>query len=232
MRPLSGGPDDDHNFLFYLHFHVFLPVLRAPAGLLFLLLCFRHYGMPLRPEIRYGMQSCNPVVWKFPSMKPQVMLMTVIAGLAWIIPAPAAAARLTYIEQFECTREPWGMPIPATLAALRKLGTLKRETVQPGDVPGNRVFEYDGLAVWTVDARAQPGQVVVERIEVTSPRWQWSSWANVGDTLDAALERLRWPAAAKGPKLEFGGDADAVSLYVDGGRIVRIVYTCYAGHGA
>lgn len=151
----------------------------------------------------------------------------VFAGLAFAAAATDAPG-LTYIEQFECLREPWGMPVPETLATLRRLDALKRETADPG---GRRVFEYDGLTIWTVDAKADAGRVVVERIEVTGPQWQWSSWANVGDTLDAVLERLRWPEAAKGPKLEFGGEADSVALYVSDGRIVRIVYTCYAGNG-
>lgn len=142
----------------------------------------------------------------------------------------ADAPGLTYIEQFECTREPWGMPIPESLAALRRLDTLKRETVDPAG--GRRMFEYDGLTVWTVDVKAGAGRVAVERVEVTGPRWEWSSWANVGDTLDAALERLRWPEVVKGPKLEFGGEADSVALHVRDGRIVRIVYTCYAGDDA
>lgn len=149
-------------------------------------------------------------------------------GLVLLPAAPLSAAGLSYIEQFECTREPWGMPIPDTHAALRRLGTLKRETVSPGFNPGKdgRVFEYDGMTVWTTGA--ETGRIMVDRIEITSQRWQLSSWANVGDELDSALRRLGWPAVAKGAKMEFGSDADSVALHVNDGRIVRIVYTCNA----
>lgn len=147
---------------------------------------------------------------------------------------PVSAAGLSYIEQFECTREPWGMPIPDTHAELRRLDTLTRETVNPGFTPGRdgRVFEFEGLTVWTTGARADDEHVMVERIEITSQRWQWSSWANVGDELDTVLRRAGWPAVTKAPKMEFSGDADSVALYVNNGRVVRIVYTCNAAQGS
>ena len=165
-------------------------------------------------------------------MKRLLASFTIAVGLIWGVSVPAAG--LSYIEQFECTREPWGMPIPDTYAALRQLGALKRETVNPGFTPGRdgRVFEYDGLTLWTLDAKAKSGRIMVERVEITSPRWQLSSWANVGDALDSVLQRAGWPAVTKGPKMEFSGDADAVALYVKAGRIARIVYTCNAAQGA
>lgn len=144
--------------------------------------------------------------------------MLVLLGLS------PARAQLTYIEQFDCLRAPLGLQLPEHADGLRRIGSLRHETV---GVDGEHLFEFDGLKVWTADVPGRTGTLRIARVEVTSPRWQLSTWANIGDTQQAVLERAGWPAAGPGPRLEFGGDTDAVTLHFGGERVVRIVYTCY-----
>lgn len=137
-----------------------------------------------------------------------------------------AYAQLSYIEQFSCRRAPLGLQLPEHADGLRRIGSLRHETVESD---GDRLFEFDGLRIWAADVAGRTGALRIARVEVTSPRWQLSTWANIGDTRQAVLERAGWPAAGPGPRLEFGGDTDAVTLHFDGGRVARIVYTCYGG---
>jgi hypothetical protein len=150
-----------------------------------------------------------------------------LAVVALVLPGLSPAyAQLSYIEQFSCLRSPLGLQLPEHADGLRRIGSLRHETVESG---GDRLFEFDGLRIWAADVRGRTDALRIARVEVTSPRWQLSSWANIGDTRQAVLERAGWPAAGPGPRLEFGGDTDAVTLHFDGERVVRIVYTCYGG---
>lgn len=137
-----------------------------------------------------------------------------------------AVGQLTYIEQFSCRSGPLGLQLPEHVDGLRRIDSLRHETVE---ADGERLFEFDGLRIRAADVPGRTGALRIARVDVTSPSWQLSSWANIGDTRQAVLERAGWPAAVPGPRLEFGGDTDAVTLHFDGGRVARIVYTCYGG---
>jgi len=159
-----------------------------------------------------------------------VILAMVLCGL----PCAAQAKDDRYVETLACIGGPFGLGVPPTYSALRKLGPIEREATAVPDGPADgkavrRAIWFPGLVLDLYSFPDQPERYLLASATITDPRWTLAGPLHVGQTLDDARQHLAALGVTLGPSLSLGGDGDTITLKLSGNAISEIDYSCYTG---
>ena len=165
-------------------------------------------------------------------------ILRAVAGIvALSVSGPIAIAQdepqPVYVKDLSCTEGPFRLHLPSTYQAVRAIGHLRDEKViqvqswEKYKTEDRQLF-FDGLRLDVVTFSNDNTRYLVAGAVVTTSGWSFAGGFRVGQSIDTALSRLGAKTGARSEIL-LGGDADALRLGVNGGKVVRIAYECYTG---
>jgi len=150
------------------------------------------------------------------------------------LPCAAYAKDDRYIDTLTCIGGLFGLGVPPTYSALRKLGPIERESTAAPDGPADgkalrRAIRFPGLVLDLYTFPDQPERYLMASATITDPRWALAGPLRVGQTLDNARKHLAALGVTLGPSLSLGGDTDTITIKLAGNVISEIDYSCYTG---
>jgi hypothetical protein len=134
-------------------------------------------------------------------------------------------------KQVSCSKGPFRVKLPKTYAALKRMGTLKRERVlYEEDLGTHRVaareLRFVGLEMVVYTSSGKPGQYQLARIAVLTPRWRITGPLRVGTATGVALKGIPVKPMPRNGEITLEGEHDSILLTVGGGRLQAIDYEC------
>jgi hypothetical protein len=131
-----------------------------------------------------------------------------------------------------CTDGPYGLHLPASYEALRRLGALRDDRVLPAPIRPNpaaeqRELSFNGLRLIILRAKLDPANYQVLSADVTGRGWKIAGTLRVGALLpvhvgDVDTRQLRGRGV-----VEFIGESkDVLRVRRSGRRISSITYLC------
>lgn len=155
-----------------------------------------------------------------------------LALLAVSIPGKAADTSF-YAEPVSCTDGPYGLHLPDSYDALRKIGTLRDDRVLPGQIRPNpaaeqRELTFQGLRLIIERAKLDPTNYQVVSAEVTGRGWKIAGLLKVGGLLPAKVADVDTRQLRGRGVVEFIGEGnDVLRVRRSGRRISSISYLCH-----
>jgi len=152
--------------------------------------------------------------------------------LLFMTGAAQAADSSYFAEPVSCTGGPYGLHLPASYEALRKLGALRDDRVLPGQVRPNpaaeqRELSFTGLRLTIVRTKLDPANYQLVSAEVTSGGWKIAGPLRVGGLLPLKIADVDTRQFRGRGVVEFIGESkDVLRLRRSGRRISSITYLC------
>ena len=137
-----------------------------------------------------------------------------------------------YAGPVSCTDGPYGLRLPDSYDALRKIGALRDDQVLPGPIlpsPGaeQRELTFNGLRLTILRRKLDPTNYQVLSAEVTTRGWKIAGPFTVGGLLPARVGGIDTRQLRGRGTVEFIGDGkDVVRMRRSGRRISSITYLC------
>lgn len=138
-----------------------------------------------------------------------------------------------YAEPVSCTDGPYGLHLPDSYDALRKLGALRDDRVLPGQLqprPGaeQRELTFHGLRLTILRKKLDPANYRVLSADLTSGGWKIAGPFKVGSLLPAKVGDVDTRQFRGRGIVEFIGETkDVVRMRRSGRRISSITYLCH-----
>ena len=146
----------------------------------------------------------------------------------------ANAADASYFaEPVSCTDGPFGLHLPDSYEALRRIGALRDDRVLPGLLrtdPGaeRRELSFSGLRLTILRAKLDPANYQVLSADVTSGQWKIAGSLRVGGLLPAKVADVDTRQFRGRGVVEFIGESkDVLRVRRSGRRIASITYLCH-----
>jgi hypothetical protein len=145
-----------------------------------------------------------------------------------------AADTSYYAEPVSCNGGPYGLRLPDSYDALRRIGALRDDRVLPGEVRANpaaeqRELSFSGLRLTIVRTKLDPANYQVLSAEVTGAGWKVAGPFKVGALLPARVADVDTRQFRGRGVVEFIGESkDVVRVRRSGRRISSISYLCSA----
>ena len=148
--------------------------------------------------------------------------------------ATANAADASYFaEPVSCTDGPFGLHLPDSYDALRRIGALRDDRVLPGlfrATPGaeRRELSFSGLRLTILRAKLDPADYQVLSADVTNSQWKIAGSLRVGGLLPAKVADVDTRQFRGRGIVEFIGESkDVLRVRRSGRRISSITYLCH-----
>lgn len=152
----------------------------------------------------------------------------------WLLVQPAHAADASYFaEPVSCTDGPFGLHLPDSYDALRRIGALRDDRVLPGLLrtepdAERRELSFSGLRLTILRAKLDPANYQVLSADVTSGQWKIAGSLRVGGLLPAKVADVDTRRFRGRGTVEFIGESkDVLRVRRSGRRIASITYLCH-----
>lgn len=147
---------------------------------------------------------------------------------------PAQAADASYFaEPVSCTDGPFGLHLPGSYDALRRIGALRDDRVLPALLrsdPGaeRRELSFSGLRLTILRPKLDPASYQVLSADVTSGQWKIAGPLRVGGLLPVKVADVDTRQFRGRGIVEFIGESkDVLRVRRSGRRISSITYLCH-----
>jgi hypothetical protein len=158
----------------------------------------------------------------------------IVFSLALAAAAPAGAADTSYFaEPVSCSGGPYGLRLPDSYEALRRIGTLRDDRVLPAQlrpVPGaeQRELVFSGLRLTILRKKLDPANYQVLSADLTGRGWKIAGPLHVGGLLPAKMADVDTRQFRGRGVVEFIGETkDVLRVRRSGRRISSITYLCH-----
>jgi hypothetical protein len=137
-----------------------------------------------------------------------------------------------YAEPVSCTEGPYGLRLPDSYDALRKIGTLREDRVLPAQLLPDRGAEqrelvFHGLRLTILRRKLDPTNYQVLSADVSARGWKIAGPFAVGGLLPAKVGDVDTRQLRGRGIVEFIGEGkDVVRMRRSGRRISSITYLC------
>jgi hypothetical protein len=137
-----------------------------------------------------------------------------------------------YAEPVSCSDGPYGLRLPDSYDALRRIGTLRDDRVLPGQLrasPGaeQRELSFHGLRLTILRTKLDPANYQVISAEVSTGSWKITGPFRVGGVLPVKVGDVDTRQLRGRGVVEFIGEGkDVVRMRRSGRRISSITYLC------
>jgi hypothetical protein len=138
-----------------------------------------------------------------------------------------------YVDELSCSSGPYGLQLPKTYEALRKLGPLVSERLVREENLGRykaryRDLVFSGLRLGVVTFGDDADRYEVTSAEIRSPRWRIAGPFRQGQALPPVVGDVATRALPGSATVEFSGEEDTVRVRLVGRRISVLTYLCVA----
>jgi hypothetical protein len=154
-------------------------------------------------------------------------------ALAFLLQSAQAADASYFAEPVSCTDGPFGLHLPGSYDALRRIGALREDRVLPGLLrsdPGaeRRELSFSGLRLTILRAKLDPASYQVLSADVTSGQWKIAGSLRVGGLLPVKVADVDTRQFRGRGIVEFIGESkDVLRVRRSGRRISSITYLCH-----
>ncbi len=136
-----------------------------------------------------------------------------------------------FVDKISCDSGPYGLKLPETYDALRKIGPLRGEKLLReqdfGDYRARyREIQFNGLRLVVVTYSNDPGNYKVVSAEIRSPHWKIAGPFRQGAALPPRVGDVDTKSIRSSSTVEFSGDADTVRVRLVGRRASVLTYLC------
>ena len=136
-----------------------------------------------------------------------------------------------FVDKLSCDSGPYGLKLPETYDALRKLAPLKSERLVRDQDFGtyrarHRELTFNGLKLAVVTYSNDPEKYQVASAEIRSPQWKIAGPFRQGHALPAVVGDVPTKSLASGATVEFAGKEDVVRVQLRGRRVTALTYLC------
>jgi len=128
----------------------------------------------------------------------------------------------------------WAFDLGTSLMDLKAVGKVQREVVSTvknrhveNQIDEVRELYYDGLYVRAYFPAKDHRRLLLEEVEITSPRFGIKHGLNVGASVTELQRVLGEPDEIKGDVYSYFGEADTVHFVVRGGVIIKVKWELY-----
>jgi hypothetical protein len=162
------------------------------------------------------------------AMKP--LLMSALLFLSWGAQASDASY---YAAPVSCTDGPYGLHLPESYDALRRIGTLRDDRVLPGQLVRNpgaeqRELTFSGLRLTILRTKLDPANYQVLSADVSGGGWKIAGPFKVGALLPVTVGDVDTRQLRGRGIVEFIGEGkDVVRVRRSGRRVSSITYLCH-----
>ena len=153
------------------------------------------------------------------------------AAVLLLLLVPINAGAQARAAEPSCTTGPYRLQLPKSYAAVRRLGTLRRDRIVKTEDLGthtltHRELRFNGLELELVTSSDKPNQYVVSRAIVSSRAWRIGGPLRVGASVKTALKGLKATDLTSDREMEFSGEKDSIRVNVARNRILDFEYLC------
>ena len=152
----------------------------------------------------------------------------------WLLVQPAHAADASYFaEPVSCTDGPFGLHLPDSYDALRRIGALRDDRVLPGQLRPSpaaeqRELTFSGLRLTILRTKLDPANYQILSADVTSRAWKVAGPLHVGGLLPLKVADIDTRQFRGRGIVEFIGESkDVLRVRRSGRRISSITYLCH-----
>jgi hypothetical protein len=161
-------------------------------------------------------------------MRPAAAL--VVLCLA-ALPAWGRGNTSHFVDKISCDSGPYGLKLPGTYDALRKIGALKGEKLMREQDLGAykaryRDLVFSGLRLAVVTYSNDPEKYQVVSAEIRSPQWRIAGPFRQGQALPPRVGDVDTKALHSNATVEFSGAEDTVRVKLAGRRVSVLTYLC------
>ena len=151
--------------------------------------------------------------------------------LAAVFPATAANTS-HFVDKLACDSGPYGLQLPKTYAALRKLGPLRSERLVREEDTGDykaayRELVFNGLRLGIVTYSNDRDKYDVTSAEIRTSNWKIAGPFRAGYQLPAKIGDVSTRELSSTATIEFNGEEDTLRVRLVGRRVSTLTYLCY-----
>ncbi len=144
-----------------------------------------------------------------------------------------AADTSHYVDELSCSSGPYGLRLPDSYQALRKIGSLVSERVVReenlgGYIARHRDLVFNGLRLGVVTYSNDDAKYQVTSAEIRSPQWKIAGPFRPGQALPPKIGDVATKALSSSSTVEFSGNEDTVRVKLKGRRVSVLTYLCVA----
>jgi len=159
----------------------------------------------------------------------KLALALVAAFLA--LPAWGRGDTSHFIDKLSCDSGPYGLKLPESYDALRKIGPLKGEKLLREQDLGSyraryRDLQFNGLRLAVVTYSNDPEKYQVVSAEIRSPQWKIAGPFRQGQVLPVRVGDVETKTIRSGATVEFSGAEDTVRVRLVGRKVSVLTYLC------
>ena len=136
-----------------------------------------------------------------------------------------------FVDKLSCDSGPYGLKLPITYDALRKIGPLKGEKLlREQDLGAYRAryrdLQFNGLRLGVVTYSNDPDMYKVVSAEIRSPHWKISGPFRQGAALPIRVGDVETKTIRSSSTVEFNGNEDTVRVRLVGRKVSVLTYLC------
>ena len=136
-----------------------------------------------------------------------------------------------FIDKLSCDSGPYGLKLPESYDALRKIGPLKGEKLlREQDLGAYRAryrdLQFNGLRLAVVTYSNDPEKYQVVSAEIRSPQWKIGGPFRQGQVLPVRVGDVETKTIRSGATVEFSGAEDTVRVRLVGRKVSVLTYLC------
>jgi hypothetical protein len=136
-----------------------------------------------------------------------------------------------FVDKISCASGPYGLKLPETYDALRKIGPLKGEKLLREQDRGTfrarfREMQFNGLRLAVVTYSNDPEKYQVLSAEIRSPHWKIAGPFRQGAVLPPRVGDVETKTLRSSSTVEFSGAEDTVRVRLVGRKVSVLTYLC------
>lgn len=136
-----------------------------------------------------------------------------------------------FVDKMSCDSGPYGLKLPETYDALKKIGALKGEKVLREQDRGvykasYRDLTFNGLKLGVVTYSNDPEKYQVVSAEIRSPQWKIAGPFRQGHPLPPRVGDVDTKGFRSNATVEFSGKEDTVRVRLSGRKVSVLTYLC------
>jgi hypothetical protein len=158
-------------------------------------------------------------------------LLVAFFALLAALPAWGRGDTSHFVDKLSCDSGPYGLKLPITYDALRKIGPLKGEKLlREQDLGAYRAryrdLQFNGLRLGVVTYSNDPDTYRVVSAEIRSPHWKISGPFRQGAALPIRVGDVETKTIRSSSTVEFNGNEDTVRVRLVGRKVSVLTYLC------